>query len=96
VGVSLVVTLWRHPAVLAGLYCLLILAMLALWHTKSDVLCLVIGALLGPLAELPAVYSGAWSYSASASLIPIWLPLAWGIASLCIKKMAEALVSLRS
>lgn len=92
IGIALAAAGWRRPVLLAGFYLVLIMAMLARWHSRSDVISLVVGALLGPVAELPAILSGAWAYSVSETMIPIWLPLAWGIAGLCIKKTTEAIV----
>lgn len=92
IGVLLAATLWRQPLLLASLYCALIVAMLVRWHTKPDVTALLLGALLGPMAEIPAIHSGAWSYSSGEMLIPLWLPLAWGVAGLCLKKITEVLV----
>jgi hypothetical protein len=35
------------------------------------------------------VYVGAWTYSGSPYLIPIWLPFLWGIVALSLKKLCE-------
>lgn len=93
VGVILAATLWRNPILLSSLYFALVVLMLVKWHSKADVIALLLGALLGPVAELPAIHSGAWSYSSGEMLIPLWLPLAWGVAGLCLKKITEALVA---
>jgi hypothetical protein len=66
--------------------------MLSKWHTKSDLCFYFVAFILGPIAEVAAIYSGTWTYSKSFFLIPIWLPFGWGIASLIIKKISETLV----
>ena len=60
-----------------------------LWHTKKDVIIYFIGFLLGPITEIFAIYFGAWEYSRPTFLIPLWLPLLWGMATLSMMKLTE-------
>jgi hypothetical protein len=39
-----------------------------------------------------AIYFGAWEYSKKFFLIPIWLPLLWGIGALIVENMSETLL----
>jgi len=42
---------------------------------------------------MAAIYFGAWSYANPTMLgIPLWLPLAWGIAAVFVKRVAETLI----
>jgi len=65
--------------------------MLHRWHSKGDVLFYSIAFLLGPLREAILVRSGAWVYAKPSFLIPLWLPLLWGIVVLFLKKLCESL-----
>ncbi len=63
---------------------------LKLWHTKRDFFFFVSGAIIGPVAEIIAIYFGAWHYTNPTQLgIPIWLPLAWGIFTVMIVRIAD-------
>jgi Protein of unknown function (DUF2878) len=65
--------------------------MLYRWHTHSDLAHFFLAFVLGPTGEFIAIHFGAWNYSASFFLIPFWLPLAWAISGLYLKKTTEAL-----
>ena len=63
--------------------------MLTRWHTRGDLAVFAVAAVLGTLADLMAVSRGAWAYGMAGGSIPAWLPLAWGIAGLLIKRISE-------
>jgi hypothetical protein len=65
--------------------------MLLRWHTRSDIAYFFLAFVLGPAGEFVAIHYGAWRYAEPAILIPIWLPFAWGISGLFLKKATEAL-----
>ena len=92
IAVSLIILLWQNPVILALCFFSISLLMLLKWHTKSDLLLYFIAFALGPIAEVILVYSGVWKYSEPVFFIPVWLPFAWGIAMLIIKKLSEALM----
>lgn len=75
---------------------ILLLALLGLeaifWHEKTDFLLFLVGAIVGPTGEIIAILFGAWQYANPTLLgIPIWLPLAWGIITLSIKRISDTL-----
>lgn len=84
--------LWQRPRTLLLVYCLLSVILLWRWHTRSDLFFFFVPCVLGPLGELVAVKLGAWSYPEPNGVLPIWLPLAWGIAMLFMKRTAETLL----
>jgi hypothetical protein len=45
-----------------------------------------------PIGESVGIYFGAWDYSKKFFLIPIWLPLLWGIGALIVENMSETLL----
>ena len=85
--------LWSSPVILSGCFLLIGVLMLYRWHSKTDLLFFSVAFLVGPLGEAIAVRSGAWTYSKPIFLIPLWLPLLWGIAGLFIKKLCESLTT---
>jgi hypothetical protein len=92
VAIGLVSLLWRNPLVLTGCYIGMSILVLYRWHTRSDLFFYCVAFVLGPTAEAVAVHSGAWEYSEPSFLIPLWLPLAWGIAVVFIKRFSETLL----
>ena len=85
--------LWRHPGFLFTIYLVTAAMLLYRWHTRADLFYFFVPFLLGPLGEIFAVGLGAWQYSKAALGVPLWLPLAWGIAMLFMKKTADALLN---
>ena len=85
---------WRSSFVLVGLYVLISALMIYRWHRTSDLCLYFTGFVLGPLGEIVPVYVGAWAYSESHYLIPIWLPPLWGIVALSLKKLCEQFISI--
>ena len=83
--------LWDRPVLLAGCYLVMSALMLWRWHRRSDLAYFFLALSLGPLGEMFAVSRGAWTYAEPAFLVPLWLPLAWGISGLFLKKTVEAL-----
>lgn len=49
-----------------------------LWYKRHDIYFFIVGAIIGPIGEIIAIYFGAWQYANPTLLgIPLWLPLAW-------------------
>lgn len=84
--ISLASLLWRKPLLLAALYGPLSVFVLYRWRSVETLACFLTGFLLGPAGEFVAVSAGAWSYAGHERL-PIWLPLAWGIAVVVMKQI---------
>jgi hypothetical protein len=67
------------------------------WHKRHDVYFFLSGVLVGVVVELTCVHFGTWSYANPTVLgIPIWLPLAWGLFTMLIKRIAETFVTIES
>lgn len=65
------------------------------WHKNHDIYFYVAGAILGPLSEIVAIYFGAWEYTNPSFLgIPIWLPFAWGLVTMMLKRISETFVKI--
>ena len=93
--IVLVSSLWGRPLLLLVGMIFTSVLVLYRWHTPDDLRFYLLGLILGPLAEIPAVHFGAWSYSEPLYLLPIWLPFLWGVVALVLKKSAEALAPVR-
>jgi len=93
--VALAGFLWHKPIILTVCYAVITIITLIKWHTKSDLFFYFVAFVLGPLGESIGIYFGAWQYSKPFYLIPIWLPLLWGIAALFIKNISENLLRRR-
>ena len=83
--------LWERPLVLTLVYVFTSGLMLWRWHAKIDVYVFFFAAFFGPLGEFFAIRMGAWKYAQAPFDIPIWLPLAWGIAALSLWKACYVL-----
>lgn len=85
-----VVLLWEHPLALFGVLLALSAANITLFTDRGlAVRMWVAGVVLGPVAELCAIVSGAWTYTTPGfpSLVfPLWLSPLWGLASLFFTK----------
>jgi uncharacterized membrane protein YoaT (DUF817 family) len=73
---------WAHAPLAQSLACAGML-ILTLWqfHSRHDLLTAIGGATIALIWEMPATYSGAWSFPAPQlfGLIPMWLPAAYAI-----------------
>lgn len=87
VCIALASTLWKYPAMLTGCYALVSVLILLKWHTRADVVAYAATAVLGPLCEAISIHHGAWTYSKSAFLVPLWLPLLWGVAGFFLRRL---------
>jgi hypothetical protein len=93
--VGLAGALWAHPAKLTGCYVLVSILALLKWNTKADLVSYAAAAVLGPLGEAVAVYAGAWTYAQSRLLIPLWLPLLWGVAGSFLRRLTWTMTSMQ-
>ena len=91
--IALASTLWSYPLILTSCYALVSVFILLKWHTRADMIAYVATAILGPLGEAAAVHHGAWTYAKSSLLIPLWLPLLWGIAGFFLRRLISNLTN---
>lgn len=94
-GTLCLALLYDRSLLLAGCLLSILSVTWALDHRPGDVYFVVGGAILGPAAEAVAIGAGAWTYAHADFLgIPLWLPVAWGLACLIIRRLSESLGSL--
>ena len=89
--IFLIVLFWQNSFVLfVGI--LVVSAIIFIkWHEKKDFIYYFVAFFLGTIAEIIAVYSGAWQYTKPFYLIPVWLSFLWGIAGLLLLKIGKTL-----
>ena len=94
-GIVTIAIFFNNNIVLSVLLIAIWLIGIKFWHKKQDVYFFVTGAILGPLAEIICVYFGVWQYANPSFFgIPMWLPPAWGFATMLIKQIAETFVKI--
>lgn len=86
--------LWRRPGALTTSLALVSALLLWRWHSRAEVAYFALSTFLGPMGELVAVRFGAWEYSLPLVILPIWLPLAYGISGLFLYKIVNLILQL--
>ncbi len=84
-----IITLWQSNLALTIALLVIFLCMHYFWRAHRDTVAFVVGALGGPLAEIIAIHFNVWHYTNPviiAGHIPLWLPIAWGIAAMLIHR----------
>lgn len=95
IGIAIISFFWRDNLLLLSLLALACLIGMKSWYRKHDIYFFVAGAIVGPAAEIVCVHFGTWQYTNPTLLgIPVWLPLAWGLAVMLIKRIAGTFVKI--
>ncbi|ODS40695.1 MAG: hypothetical protein A7315_07925 [Candidatus Altiarchaeales archaeon WOR_SM1_79] len=93
VGVSFISLFYMNNILLTVLLALLLVFVLKFWCRKNDIYFFVFGAVIGMSAEVVAVHFGAWQYANPSILeIPVWLPIAWGLVVVLIRRITYVFV----
>ena len=92
VMVILMVLLWNNNLLLTIIATIYASALLLIWHQAEDLMCFFFVLIIGTFSEIVAVNFGVYTYNNPTFLgIPIWLPLAWGTAALCLRRIVSVL-----
>lgn len=95
VGILFIVLFYQNNILLTALLLVAWLFALKFWHKKHDAYFFIVGAIVGPIGEIIAIYFGVWQYANPSFLgIPMWLPFVWGLAIVLIKRIAEIFVKI--
>ena len=95
-GTMAISLLYPYTEIVFVVLAIAVVAALKLWHKKDDVYYFVVGATLGPFAEIFHVYFGAWYYTTPHVMgLPIWLPLGWGLFVIIINRVVNTLKKIR-
>jgi hypothetical protein len=89
-----VLIFYEFPKVVTSILFVLSLILFKYCYNKEDKIYYIVAAIIGPLAEIGAIYRGAWIYmKPGLFIIPVWLPLAWGVVIVAIKRIANIIVT---
>jgi hypothetical protein len=91
------IALWHSSPLLlsALLVALAAVAIGGVWPGRDVLVLYLMGAIVGPCGEMIGASSGAWRYAEPTLLgIPLWLPLAWGLAAVLIRGVSETLAKM--
>ena len=87
-----IVRWWANNALLGLVILVQNLIALRIWHRRKNLLCFATTAVIGTLAELAFVASGAWAYANPTVLgLPFWFPLSFGQAGLLAYETVDLL-----
>ncbi len=71
------------------------IVMLLINRSWKECLLYIIVMISGPIAESIAIHFGAWTYAEPIIIgVPLWLPFAWGNASIYIIRLRDLIYSL--
>jgi hypothetical protein len=87
-SISFVSLFWKDSILLT--FALLIMAIFSLsyFHTKTDFIVFTTVGIVASFAEAVCIYFGAWNYTNPTRLIPLWLPILWGLAAIIIRRFS--------
>lgn len=92
-GIGSAALLYENTQLVTFIFLALCLLRLRLYHRKDDLFFFFSGMIFGPISEMILVQFGVWRYANPTFLgVPVWLPLAWGLAVLMIKRFAEIFI----
>ena len=95
VSVASISFLYMDVSLLVGILLISLLVGGKIWYNRNDIYYFISGALIGPAADIICIRFGAWSYTNPTFFgIPVWLPIAWGAATVLIMRFAVTLVKL--
>jgi len=86
------ITVFVIMKTIAIVYTMFMIPAAVFWHGKRDILIFFVGAVLGTLSEYICMKLGFWHYHypfLRSIELPISLPLAWGLSSVIIGRIAK-------
>jgi hypothetical protein len=97
VMVMLMALFWNNNLLLTIIATIYATFLLLIWHEAEDLMCFFFVLVIGTASEIIAVNFNVYTYNNPTFLgIPIWLPLAWGTAALCLRRIIISLKSVEN
>jgi uncharacterized membrane protein YoaT (DUF817 family) len=91
-GLILLVLLWEDNVLAAAVVIAVFAIRVCFTREKGDFTLYVVGAVLGSAAEVVGTHAGIWEYVNPSFLnIPLWLPFAWGYATVLAVRIGRNL-----
>jgi hypothetical protein len=87
--VTIMSFLWRDNLLTTAALTFLSIGILMFWNNLEDIFRYSVFAIGGPTIEAVCIYFGAWFYSNPTLLIPIWLPIVWGLAGITAGRLTD-------
>jgi len=92
VGLTLISFLYKYNFILTLVLAAISILVFLFNYKENDNLWFLFGLLFGALGEMYCISFGVWSYTNSSILgIPLWLPFAWGLSILVIRRLVDIL-----
>jgi hypothetical protein len=86
--------LWKYSFFLTLLLLAISILYFVFLKKANEYYYFIVAAITGPIGEAIVSKSGLWTYAGDTVLgIPYWLPLAWGITAVAIKRYLDSLSS---
>jgi hypothetical protein len=86
------VFLWQYELLAAAGLLIVLYVFMQIREHRKHLPIFLYAALFGPISEIICIYAGAWSYTnAQFLVIPLWLPLVWGMAGVHMSEISERL-----
>ncbi len=86
VSIVSVILFWGDNILLSIILLILSIGILAIWHKKNDLITFFFGVIFGWFSESICIYFGAWTYTNPTYLVPLWLPILWGVTTVVIRR----------
>lgn len=89
-----IVLLYKEPVALAVFMALLLAALLLRWHTKADLVGLLVGCTLGNLTEFLCDWKGIWVHHTRGimDIAPVYILICYPVLWLTVPRLMDALV----
>jgi hypothetical protein len=87
--VAIMSFLWRDNLFTTSALTILSVGILLFWNKIQDIFRYSVAAVGGTTAEVVCIYFGVWTYSNPTYIIPIWLPLVWGLTGIISGRLVD-------
>ena len=85
---------WENNLLVSAILIAVIAVSFYVYRTKKDLVYFFVAVIFGTTAEIFCITFGVWSYANPTFIIPLWLPLIWGIAGINLPRLANAIMEL--
>ncbi|MCI0619563.1 hypothetical protein L0Y40_00810 [Candidatus Wolfebacteria bacterium] len=89
--------LWNDPLTLTLLLSAILIMLLALRRSWTDVFVALIIVILSALFEVTSVYLGIWQHMSPGYLgVPLWIPIGWALFAIFVRSLYRLFTGMRS
>ncbi|MBN2101683.1 MAG: DUF2878 family protein [Candidatus Aenigmarchaeota archaeon] len=91
ISIAAISFLYADNVILTAFFIVISALFFRFWYRENDLRLYLLAAVLGSLTEAISIYNGAWQYTNPTFFIPAWLPFAWGLAVVMIRKIVDTI-----